>query len=59
MERSNEVSVSVRSYSGAGVVVKVAKKEGMESVELLGGEETRDAKSDESGDDGLWSALSK
>lgn len=53
--------VSVRSYAGAGVVVKVAKKEGMENVELLVNEEASDLQKhgEENENDGLWTTLSK
>lgn len=57
----SEVAINVRSFAGAGVVLKVAKKVGMENVELLAHDTLEKEKSSEDepvvGD--LWSTLSK
>lgn len=59
LKGSKEVFISVRSFAGAGVVVKVAKKEGMENTELLVNEEVNDVEEQDNIDDGLWTTLSK
>ena len=53
------VSITVRSFRGAGVVVYVAKQPGMESVQLLVDDRNED-KPDEQDDGGnIWSSLSR
>lgn len=54
----NEVSINVRSFGGATVVLKVSKKEGMEGVELLTEEVQKSGDSD-SAQSGLWNTLSR
>ena len=55
---NDEVSINVRSFGGSAVIVRVGKKEGMESEQLLedtSGEPSPGAKEGEN----LWSTLSK
>ena len=59
LEDSNEVFVAVRGYTGAGIVVKVAKKDGKEDTELLSSEAVSKEDSDAEPENGLWSTLSK
>lgn len=55
---SDEIAISVGNFGGAGVTVKVGKKEGMEHMELLEAPEESTESSEEGGED-LWSSLSK
>ena len=58
---SDEVPINVNSFRGAGVVVKVAKKPGMESTSLLAGddESAESGKAAEKKPSNLWNTLSK
>jgi hypothetical protein len=58
----SEVSVNVRSFTGTTVLLKVAKKAGMEGVELLSDGEAPVEEGADDGDavaGGLWDTLSK
>lgn len=60
LQGDTEVYVSVRSYAGVGVVIKVAKKEGMENMELLDNSEEKLGENEgATGGGGLWTTLSK
>ena len=60
---SDDVPINVNSFSGAGVVVRVAKKPGMESVSLLTGDdddsESESATTKEKKKPNLWNTLSR
>lgn len=59
----SEVSINVRSFGGASVLLKVGKKAGMERVELLADDVSPDTDKKSADDDaapsGLWNTLSK
>lgn len=58
---SDEVPVNVKSFTGSGVMVKVDKKKGMESVNLLAGDaaESASERKDDEKKGNLWNTLSK
>ena len=58
---SDEVPINVNSFRGSGAMVRVAKKQGMESVSLLAGdaESASEKKEKEEKKGNLWNTLSK
>lgn len=56
----DEVPINVHSFRGAGVVIKVAKKPGMESVSLLAeDDESAESSKKQKKQPNLWNSLSK
>lgn len=53
-----EVSINVQSFVGAGVILKVGKRPGMEDVSLLN-DEKQSGESKASDSSNIWSSLSK
>ena len=55
----NEIAINVGSFGGAGVTVRVGKKEGMEKVELLEAPKEPTTASAEEEEEDLWSTLTR
>ena len=55
----SEVSINVKSFTGAAVVLKVGRKLGMENVELLTDNVSEKSVNGDPPASGLWNTLSK
>lgn len=56
---SDEVPINVKSFTGSGAMVSVAKKQGMDSVSLLAGDAESASGKKEEKKGNLWNTLSK
>lgn len=55
----SEVSINVKSFTGAGVVLKVGRKPGMDNVELLSDHVAEKRVNGDPSASGFWNTLSK
>ena len=56
---SDEVPINVKSFTGSGAMVRVEKRQGMESVSLLAGDAESASEKEEEKKGNLWNSLSK
>ena len=56
---SDEVPINVKSFTGSGAMVRVEKRQGMESVSLLAGDAESASEKKEKKEGNLWNSLSK